>query len=113
MKYYKLIYSEEKQRKVFYDEIIEADGAYCDNDGVTNIEKIIDEWMEPIGYAWFIEGEIYPENFNNDGESLKVSELVKEMPEDWEEVVGHHVRLSKRQPTSFKISYTKLSHRKK
>ena len=93
MKYYKLIYSEKVQREEFKNEYIEADGSYGNLDDLNKMNEVIDEWMESFGYAWFSEGVIYPENFNNDGESLTVSELVENKPEDWEEVEIKNITL--------------------
>lgn len=81
MKYYKLIYSYEKEIKEFLEEFED------EFEGLSEKEKYIEAKKDCDNrYAWYEEGKIYSEEENFDGEAVKVSEMVKEYPEDWLEI---------------------------
>ena len=81
MKYYKLIYSYEKEIEDCLEEF------ESDYEGLSKEEKRFRVKEDCDNrYAWYEEGQVYSEDENFDGEAVKVSEMVKEYPEDWLEI---------------------------
>lgn len=79
MKRFKLIYSFETEKNNTRIEMID-DGCYTNDEINDTISDMTSK------YSWFEEGEIYDENFDNDGNSLSVLELVDKYPNDWLEL---------------------------
>ena len=81
MKYYKLVYSYEKEIAEFLEEFEN------DYEGLSNEEKYKQAKEDCDNrYSWYEEGVVYSEDETLDGEAVKVSEMVKEYPEDWLEI---------------------------
>lgn len=96
MKYYKLIYTVEREIEKQIQEHkdwIDDMNAYnklhfpdhemydYDEDEIESIKKNVEE-----RYAWYESGIIYSEDETHEGQSVIVSEMLEEYPEDWLEV---------------------------